>query len=363
MNKLAGLLWLPVVLSLLLLSAAGARTVTSVDELLALGDTVIDEDIVIAPGTYDLSEVTWTPIAEVAQGCTVSGEGAALTGFHFAYTDPGFVSENNGTISGITFRMEMFSNTGSSAGVVAAANGSNGTIDGCLVYGEGEWTVGLGESRKGNYLGGIAGVNDGAVTNCTVYGLTLSGGSETAIGGIAGKSTGTVFNCTVHNSSITGTAGTAVIGGIAGLLEGPEVGVNSFAEQCSVLFSTVSGQAASMGGVAGIVKNGFIGTARVNFTDICHASGEKCAVGGLAGTVDGSQGSNRLENSYFADKSEAGMTYADTDAAGGVVGSYFELNNAQVFYKCYYCTDFCDAELYGENTGQSTPHHWYSCSG
>ncbi|MBQ9358438.1 MAG: right-handed parallel beta-helix repeat-containing protein [Abditibacteriota bacterium] len=363
MNKIFHILWLLPVICLLLLSAAGARTVTSVDELLELCGAVIQEDVLIEPGVYDLTDVTWTPIAEVAQGFTVSGEGAVLKSFHFANPAPGFVAENNGTISGITFRMEMFINTGSSAGVVAAANGSNGTIDGCLVYGEGEWAVGLGESRKGNYLGGIAGINDGAVTNCTVYGLTLSGGSETAIGGIAGKSTGTVFNCTVHNSSITGTAGTAVIGGIAGLLEGPDVGVNSFAEQCSVIYSSIEGDASAMGGVAGLIKNTFIGASRVNFTDIRHTGDAGCRLGGIAGTVDGGEGSNRLENSYYADKSEEGMTYIPGDVAGGIVGSYYELNNAQVFYKCYYCTDFCDAGLYGENTGQDTPHHWYSCSG
>lgn len=104
----------------------------------------------------------------------------------------------------------------------------------------------------GNYLGGIAGINDGIIKNCTVTG-SITGKSW--IGGIAGQYSGAIQKCLVTDASITSNSGgydtASYLGGIAGssnFLKGTPL-----IEECMFSGNVSDGDASSsyFGGIVG----------------------------------------------------------------------------------------------------------------
>ncbi|MBR4749014.1 MAG: hypothetical protein IK083_05535 [Abditibacteriota bacterium] len=368
MRSKIGLLWLlPALCALLLSSAAMADIqISTVDELLELCGQVVDEDVQLEPGIYDISGEEWTPIAEITEGHCIAGtEYSVIKGLpmNSSYGDyAGFVAVNNGSIQSVNVQVSYGSLASATfAGVIAGFNGANADIWGCHVYGESEQPVEIRSNSHCGYLGGICGYNQGAVIYCSVRDLTLSAGAGTSAGGITGKTLGTVADSTVFHTALTGTSQYSILGGITAELEGPEDEVPAFAESNNVLYCDLTGKASAMGGIAGTVNNGEISFSRVNYVGFSHYAQDSCYIGGLAGSVDGDN--SRLSNSYYADMNTTDMVYAPNDYAGGIVGVYSVYVTDPVFVKCYYATDFCDASLYGAYFGDYSDQQFESCAG
>ena len=131
------------------------------------------------------TEADWVPIgADYNYKGTFDGAGHTISGLEnegtptyaglFGLVNSGGVVRNV-RLAGVTFN-------GRYAGGVAGYN--NGTVSNCCVSG----------SVQGSYAGGVAGYNRGTVSNCYNTGA-VSGGDDAKIGGVAGDNRGMVRNC------------------------------------------------------------------------------------------------------------------------------------------------------------------------
>lgn len=202
-------------------------------------------------------------------------------------------------------------------GGIVGVGGKNHVIDRCASRGT---MNGL------DAMGGVVGLNEGLITDCTLSG-SMGSATQDYIGGIAGlnvgsRTAGTIENCTAgKNCTVTGrtavggivgfnlsggrvqnctgsanVSGTGRVGGIAGenggeiVLSGAKAGARR-----------VTGSGSGVGGVIGV--NAATGTVRA----------ESGLAGGIAGAQEGAAA--RL---CFA--KNLGRVTANTGAAGGIVG-------------------------------------------
>ncbi len=360
---------------LLLPAAAQARTIISVDQLLRLCGTAVYEDITLE-GIFDLTGQEWTPIAEVGEGVTIDGSAATIIGLdmsavyndgHYDYS--GFAAKNNGTITGLSLRLDTsVATVAGYAGPVAGIIGTNGTVEYCTVYGSADdGGVVLTSDHTHGMLGGIAGYASGAVTNCTVNSLTLTDTSGSNMGGIVGSCHGTVFACCAGHIAVVGTHRWASLGGIAGFAAG-NMDSPAFVESNTVVYSSVSGKAGQMGGILPVAQNAHVTGNRANYVDVIHRDPDNlvCTLGGIAGAV---QVTNEIEPSYFNGNyyaqglTDAGIAWQTNDIAGGVVGSYQGRDDDICFFNCFYCSDFCAAPLYGKLINGASADCFSACDG
>lgn len=226
------------------------------------------------------------------------------------------------------------------AGGIVGVNGKNHVIDRCASRGT---MNGL------DAMGGVAGLNEGRITNCTLSG-SMGSATQDYIGGIAGLNVGggtagTIENCTAgKNCTVTGrstvggivgfnlsggrvqnctgsanVSGTGRVGGIAGenggeiVLSGAKAGARR-----------VTGTGSGVGGVIGV--NTETGTLRAADTgaqgDVIAADsgltvrgGSK--VGGIAGINRGTLGG--VSGSCLT--SQAAEVRAESGLAGGIAGA------------------------------------------
>lgn len=156
------------------------------------------------------------------------------------------------------------------------------------------------EVTGGIYVGGVAGLNDGTVENCSVDG-TVTGTGET--GGIVGLNYGTISGCKTEGT-VTG-GGESNVGGIAG-----NSSLGAAIEGC---YSTaaVSGYAC-VGGVVGSLQNGCSLMA-------CYSTGDVTATitSGYAnaGGVVGANSQGTVTGCYHATGTVSGQSNV-----GGIVG-------------------------------------------
>ena len=129
------------------------------------------------------------------------------------------------------------------------------------------------------YAGGIAGINDGSISGCTVTG-DIAGGQY--VGGIAGLSSNKIHQCR-HDGQITATDASANVGGIAGNNSGE---ISECKSDGSV---TANGASAQCGGIAG--SNGADGNIHdcYGLSDV-SASGASSYAGGVVGYNSGITG-------------------------------------------------------------------------
>ena len=225
-------------------------------------------------------------------------------------------------------------------GGIVGVNGENHVIDRCASRGT---MNGL------DAMGGVAGLNEGRITNCTLSG-SMGSATQDYIGGIAGlnvggRTAGTIENCTAgKNCTVTGrstvggivgfnlsggrvqnctgsanVSGTGRVGGIAGenggeiVLSGAKAGARR-----------VTGTGSGVGGVIGV--NTETGTLRAADTgaqgDVIAADsgltvrgGSK--VGGIAGINRGTLGG--VSGSCLT--SQAAEVRAESGLAGGIAGA------------------------------------------
>lgn len=129
------------------------------------------------------------------------------------------------------------------------------------------------------YAGGIAGINDGSITGCTIAG-DISGGQYA--GGIAGLSSGNIHQCR-YDGQITASHASANVGGIAGSNSGE---ISECKSEGSI---TAGGASAQCGGIAG--SNGADGNIHDSYglSDV-SASGASSYAGGVVGYNSGITG-------------------------------------------------------------------------
>ena len=167
----------------------------------------------------------------------------------------------------------------------------------------------------GNYVGGVAGQNEGTVENCSVDGTVI--GTEYDTGGIVGINYGKISGCKAEGT-VTGYVN---VGGIAG--DGafnPDTGTGSTIEGCHST-AAVSGSS-TVGGVVGNLGNGCSLMA-------CYSTGDVTATltTGYAGGVVGANSRGTVTGCYHATGTVSGQ-----GNVGGIVG----FNSSGTFTACYW---------------------------
>lgn len=207
-------------------------------------------------------------------------------------------------------------------GGIVGVNGKNHVIDRCASRGT---MNGL------DAMGGVVGLNEGLITDCTLSG-SMGSATQDYIGGIAGLNVGTLENCTAgKNCTVTGRT---AVGGIVGFnLSGGRV------QNCTGS-ANVSG-AGRVGGIAGenggeIVLSGAKAGAR-------RVTGTGSGVGGVIGvnTADGTlrAANGSAQGDVIAADSEltvrggskvGGIAGINRGTLGGVIGSCLTSQAAEV---------------------------------
>ena len=232
----------------------------------------------------NLTNMEWTPIGTESRPYTgtFNGGGHTITGLKIDQSGTDYV--------GLIGRL-----------------GSGGTVK--------DVTLTKASVTGGNYVGGIAGQNDGTVENCSVNG-TVTGKGFTDTGGIAGSNYGTISGCSAEGT-VTGSVN---VGGIAG---GSYLGVTI--EGCHST-AAVSGSS-TVGGVVGNLGNGCSLMA-------CYSTGNVTAtityghanVGGVVGI----NGQGTVTACYHATGTVSGQSNV-----GGIVG----FNSSGTFTACYWSSN------------------------
>ncbi|MBQ9358954.1 MAG: hypothetical protein IJT95_05370 [Abditibacteriota bacterium] len=360
------------ILALAVLPAAlQARDIADVDGLLELCGDTVEENIVLTAPEYDLTGRSWRPIAELAEGFEFDGNGAVIKGLDMSSRygqitsgKYGLIAVNNGTVKDLNIRLTSDSESGKYyAGPVAAEN--YGTISGCRVFGDADDPVTLVVSTC--YAGGIAGSNIGTIEDCSVNDISFAtSGSKSFVGGIAGQLCGGEINgCTVYNVSIL-INNSADAGGIAGVIEESPYPSADLAKikECSVLYSSLSGDGGNVGGLAGNARLVEATDCRVNYVDLRHTGSGVCNIGGLFGEVTVfSSEPVLIKRCYYADVYSANMHFQTGDNAGGIVGLLSaDDGTREIFKRCIYCSDFTDVtDVWGMLTDNASAYNFTEC--
>jgi hypothetical protein len=204
---------------------------------------------------------------------------------------------------------------------------NDGTIRDCSV----DVTVSAWENG-----GGLVGATRGTIANCHAAG-TVTGGRY-CTGGLAGAAAGLIRNC----STACATAGVQAVGGLSGHLE------DAFATNCYALGDGVSGEAV----VGGLVGDAFYSTMAHCYAS-CPVSGE-VPTGGLVGRA-----TMGLVESSFWDVETSGQP----TSAAGEAKTTAEMQQAATFLEAGW--DFIGEadngieDLWWILEGQDYPRLWW----
>ena len=236
---------------------------------------------------------SWEPIgtAQTRYTGTFDGNGKTITGLTIDSSSQyvGMFGYLDGTVKDLELANVDITSSWSTqpagfVGAVAGNTSSNCNIANCFVSGN----IVIGGTNS--QAGGLVGKNYGAISQCQVKGLTITGpssGNYIYLGGVVGSNSKTVEDCQVENLTITKGS---YVGGVTG-----ENSASSSAPVtgCSVKNSSVTGR--SSGGVAGVFYSGEIAG--------CSVDGTTVATDGLTGKsggVIGSQTGGTVMACYFA---------------------------------------------------------------
>lgn len=257
---------------------------------------------------------SWEPIgtAQTRYTGTFDGNGKTITGLTIDSSSQyvGMFGYLDGTVKDLELANVDITSSWSTqpagfVGAVAGNTSSNCNIANCFVSGN----IVIGGTNS--QAGGLVGKNFGAIFNCQVNNLTITGpssGNSIYLGGVVGSNSKTVEDCQVENLTITNGS---YVGGVTG-----ENSASSSAPVtgCSVKNSSVTGRSSS-GGVAGVFYSGEIAG--------CSVDGTTVATDGLtskSGGVIGSQTGGTVMACYFANGWINGNG-ALTPNLGGVAGA------------------------------------------
>ena len=257
---------------------------------------------------------SWEPIgtAQTRYTGTFDGNGKTITGLTIDSSSQyvGMFGYLDGTVKDLELANVDITSSWSTqpagfVGAVAGNTSSKCNIANCFVSGN----IVIGGTNS--QAGGLVGKNYGAISQCQVKGLTITGpssGNYIYLGGVVGSNSKTVEDCQVENLTITNGS---YVGGVTG-----ENSASSSAPVtgCSVKNSSVTGRSSS-GGVAGVFYSGEIAGCSVDGTTVA-TDGQT----GKSGGVIGSQTGGTVMACYFANGS-INDNDALTPNLGGVAGA------------------------------------------
>lgn len=247
---------------------------------------ILDKDI-------DLTNTKWTPIG---------------TDHSNSYT--GTFDGGNHTISGLTM-------TGSDeyAGLFGYIGKDGGTVKNVVLE-----DVKITSDYQHGYVGGMAGINNGTIENCSVSGGSVSGYSA---GGVVGQQySGSITLC---NSSAT-VQGTSQVGGV--------VGYTNYGVTLTACYATGDVTAKNNNTAGTFFAGGVVGSNGGNLT-ACYATGNVTGGTGsiYVGGVTGSNDSGTLTACYHA----TGTVSGPVEATGGVTGRNYNASvGIPVITACYW---------------------------
>lgn len=253
---------------------------------------------------------SWEPIgtAQTRYTGTFDGNGKTITGLTIDSSSQyvGMFGYLDGTVKDLELANVDITSSWSTqpagfVGAVAGNTSSNCNIANCFVSGN----IVIGGTNS--QAGGLVGKNYGAISQCQVKGLTITGpssGNYIYLGGVVGSNSKTVEDCQVENLTITN-------GSYVGGVTGENSASSSALTGCSVKNSSVTGS--SSGGVAGVFSRGEIAGCSVDGTTVATDTG-------TSGGVIGSQSGGTAMACYFANGS-INNTSAPMPKLGGVAGA------------------------------------------
>lgn len=256
---------------------------------------------------------SWEPIgtAQTRYTGTFDGNGKTITGLTIDSSSQyvGMFGYLDGTVKDLELANVDITSSWSTqpagfVGAVAGNTSSNCNIANCFVSGN----IVIGGTNS--QAGGLVGKNFGAIFNCQVNNLTITGpssGNSIYLGGVVGSNSKTVDDCQVENLTITN-------GSYVGGVTGENSASSSALTGCSVKNSSVTGRSSS-GGMVGTFYDGKIAGCSVDGTTVATDG-----VAGKSGGVIGSQIGGTVMACYFANGSINGDDTL-TPNLGGVVGA------------------------------------------
>lgn len=268
-------------------------TVYTADGLLAWNKAVQNDLTLNCTLTADITLTgEWTPIG---------------TDYRNSYT--GTFDGGNHTISGLTVK-----GSDENAGLFGYIGKDGGTVKNVVLK-----DVQITSNNQYANVGGMAGINNGTIENCSVSGGSVSGYSA---GGVVGQQySGSITLC---NSSAT-VQGTSQVGGV--------VGYTNYGVTLTACYAT-GDVTAKDNDTAGIFfAGGVVGSNGGNLT-ACYATGDVTGGTGsiYVGGVTGSNDSSTLTACYHA----TGTVSGPVEATGGVTGRNYNALGAPVITACYW---------------------------
>ena len=268
-------------------------TVYTADGLLAWNKAVQNDLTLNCTLTADITLTgEWTPIG---------------TDYRNSYT--GTFDGGNHTISGLTVK-----GSDENAGLFGYIGKDGGTVKNVVLK-----DVQITSNNQYANVGGMAGINNGTIENCSVSGGSVSGYSA---GGVVGQQySGSITLC---NSSAT-VQGTSQVGGV--------VGYTNYGVTLTACYAT-GDVTAKDNDTAGIFfAGGVVGSNGGNLT-ACYATGDVTGGTGsiYVGGVTGSNDSSTLTACYHA----TGTVSGPVEATGGVTGRNYNAFGAPVITACYW---------------------------
>ena len=255
-----------------------------------------------------------------------NGRGNALSDLY--YTSGGLFGNVGG--DGEIFDLEVRS----------SISGSNGNVGGIAGVNEGKITncnyIAFINNCSGDNVGGIAGENKGTITNCSSSGKISGSGRN--IGGIAGVNEGTITNCYISRSECSNFD---YSGNNAGGIAGANCGTIQYCHTSG----NINGSAGNVGGIAGHNYN--TGEVKECY-NTCYIEGAN-NVGGVVGCNDNAEVWNCYNTSLI--KISGGN-------AGGVAGSNI---NSGIIVNCYNIGEINDhaGGVVGTNTDSTLTDCYY----
>ena len=239
---------------------------------------------------------------------TLTGEWTPIgTDYRNSYT--GTFDGGNHTISGLTVK-----GSDENAGLFGYIGKDGGTVKNVVLK-----DVQITSNNQYANVGGMAGINNGTIENCSVSGGSVSGYSA---GGVVGQQySGSITLC---NSSAT-VQGTSQVGGV--------VGYTNYGVTLTACYAT-GDVTAKDNDTAGIFfAGGVVGSNGGNLT-ACYATGDVTGGTGsiYVGGVTGSNDSSTLTACYHA----TGTVSGPVEATGGVTGRNYNALGAPVITACYW---------------------------
>ena len=264
-----------------------------------------------ANGNWETTEneaKKWTPIGTTSAlkllG-TFEGNNHSIKGVYVNQTaNCAGLFGNSNTIQNLTIA-NSYIKGGNYTGGLVGFNLTGGTIKHC--YNNNTIVIEI-----GNYVGGIAGLSYGTISECENNGVINGYGSYA--GGIAGLEYGTIIDCN-NSGKIIGNA--EYVGGVAGALY-----TGSSIIECKNS-GTVTGSGDRVGGIAGTANSNSLISQCTNTGAVTGSAGD---VGGIAGLIGGTV--EKSVNSGIV-KQKGG-----TESLGGVVGE-IGINCTAKILNCY----------------------------